>query len=102
MRSDGPYEKCKFHDDDGHLDDDREREKCLFQKPWFQTLVMKIAMSSCLLISQVAKWNLSRRKRARTSQIVDSELGGALLGPSGGSDKVGAVGEVTWRSIVFI
>ena len=102
MRSDGPYEKCKFHDDDGHLDDDREREKCLFQKPWFQTLVMKIAMSSCLLISQVAKWNLSRRKRARTSQVVDSELGGALLGPSGGSDKVSAVGEVTWRSIVFI
>ncbi|KAH8069892.1 hypothetical protein JL721_5427 [Aureococcus anophagefferens] len=50
VRSAG-FVQCKYHDDDGHADDDLTRRECLFTKPWFQTLVMKIAMSTCLGIS---------------------------------------------------
>ncbi|KAK7249265.1 HID1 domain containing protein [Aureococcus anophagefferens] len=78
VRSAG-FVQCKYHDDDGHADDDlRTRRECLFTKPWFQTLVMKIAMSTCLVISMVAKYFNKRAKAA--SAPSDPELGAGLLG----------------------
>ena len=44
VRSYGP-DHCPRHDDDGHADDNEHWHNCKFTKPWFQTLVMKIAMT---------------------------------------------------------
>ena len=94
VRSAG-FVQCKYHDDDGHADDDLTRRECLFTKPWFQTLVMKIAMSTCLGISMLAKYFNKRAKSA--SLNADPELGAGLLG---GEKR--AAGEPTIKSIIFI
>ena len=42
-----------------HVDndiDDATWHNCPFTKPWYQTLLMKCAMSLCLIFSSVAKW----------------------------------------------
>ena len=62
VRSRG-FEHCHY--------DDRITRRCPFTKPYFQTLVMKVAMSTCLLIAWVAK-------RCRRPQPT-GELAEALL-----------------------
>jgi len=54
-----------------HYEEDRTTRRCPFTKPYFQTLVMKVAMSTCLLIAWVAK-------RCRRPQPT-GELAEALL-----------------------
>lgn len=63
VRSRG-FEKCSY--------DDRTTHRCPFTKPWFQTLVMKVAMSSCLLIAWAAK---KCRRRRPTGVLAETLLG---------------------------
>ena len=67
VRSKG-FDKCKYHDDDGHADDDMTRRECLFTKPWFQTLVMKVAMSTCLFLTYASQWRLERLEKAKARE----------------------------------
>ena len=65
VRSRG-FERCHY--------DDRITRRCPFTKPYFQTLVMKVAMSTCLLIAWVAK---RCRRSQPTGELAESLLGAA-------------------------
>mmetsp|Transcript_4167 Transcript_4167/g.5852 ORF Transcript_4167/g.5852 Transcript_4167/m.5852 type:complete len:463 (-) Transcript_4167:1013-2401(-) len=70
VRSHG-LEKCYRHDDD----DDYKTHKCPFTKPWFQTLVMKLAMSLCYFLSKFTQWYRQRswekEKKVKTLPLRD-------------------------------
>ena len=61
VRSRG-FEHCHY--------DDRITRRCPFTKPYFQTLVMKVAMSTCLLIAWVAR----RCRRKPTGELAEALL----------------------------
>ena len=61
VRSRG-FEHCHY--------EDRTTRRCPFTKPYFQTLVMKVAMSTCLLIAWVAR----RCRRKPTGELAESLL----------------------------
>ncbi|KAJ8600043.1 hypothetical protein CTAYLR_001811 [Chrysophaeum taylorii] len=72
-------DRCDKHDDDDY-DDDEKWKNCKFDKPWFQTLVMKLAMSLCFVIAKVTKWY--RERQARTAPVaIPSDFGEPLLSP---------------------
>ena len=62
VRSRG-FEHCHY--------DDRTTRRCPFTKPYFQTLVMKVAMSTCLFIAWVAK---RCRRPQPTGELAESLL----------------------------
>jgi len=51
---------CPLHDDDDG-DDDATTHRCKFTKPWFQTLVMKLAMSLCYVVHKASRWYRKRQ-----------------------------------------
>lgn len=101
VRSEG-FDHCKYHDDDGHADDDRVRRSCLFTKPWFQTLVMKVAMSTCLFLTYASQWRLEReeKRKAKERSVNGEGLGDGLLGADGVLVKQRQ--KPSWKSLLFI
>jgi len=76
-------DKCARHDDDD-ADDDEKWHNCKFTKPWFQTLVMKLAMSLCFFIAKFTQWYRDRREKI--APVVESRrdpLAEALLAEDG-------------------
>ena len=69
---------CDKHDDDD-ADDDGKTHDCAFTKPWFQTLVMKFAMSLCLFITWGAQWLKKRGEKKSTAAGGAGSLNSALL-----------------------
>lgn len=61
VRSHG-IDSCQRHDDDD-TDDNEKWHNCKFTKPWFQTLVMKLAMSLCFFIAKFTQWYRGRREK---------------------------------------
>jgi len=80
-------ENCRENDDDENPGD--YTHYCAFTKPWFQTLVMKLAMSICYFIHKGSRWyrkrqhdkasssssqrRLRRKKKAAAAVFLDEE-----------------------------
>lgn len=94
VRSYGP-DHCPRHDDDGHADDNEHWHNCKFTKPWFQTLVMKIAMTVCLFITAFAQFRQNKADKLAATNVSELEVG--LID---GANKLRP--KPTWKSIRFI
>jgi drug/metabolite transporter (DMT)-like permease len=106
VRSDG-IAHCKWSDDDDHDDDDHEGwdHHCPFAKPWFQTLVMKLAMTLCLFITWGARMREEKPAPGAASQ--GGALGEALLESDDLDAKrlaapAKAAVRPTWGAVCFI